>query len=161
MIDKRKLNIKAKEVLEASGWDETRSITEMNYPKDFSFPEHVKNILISLYGLNIKTKPREIVEENSISCFYGDLEFFPENAAGENENGTFGYFSKMLHKNFYPLGEITNGFFYIALDDNECLYLLGDNIIKLGDNFYQGLYMLLIGIKGKELNDETLEWKDY
>lgn len=112
----------------------------------------------NLHGLTVITLPRE--DDDRIPCFYGNLEFFPENALGENEEGTFKYYKEILSMDFYPLGEISNGFFYIALNGNK-IYLLGDSIIKLGENFHEGLEMLLTGIKGKQLNEKTLEWENY
>jgi len=158
MIEKVRLSVNAVEILEANGWFETRHVKVIPYPNDFKFPENVQSILESLYGLNIETEPRESTDDNVEPCFYGDLEFFPQNATGENENGTFAHFSSVLRRNLYPLGEITNGFFYIAIDDDENLYLVGDNLIKIGDDLYQGLNALLTGIKGKEFNEASMNW---
>ncbi|RYE51348.1 MAG: hypothetical protein EOP48_18365 [Sphingobacteriales bacterium] len=76
MINKEELSTKAVETLESNGWFEARHIEVIPYPEDFKFPNHVRSILESLYGLNVETEPRELIEDNIEPCFYGDLEFF-------------------------------------------------------------------------------------
>lgn len=162
MIDLEQLDQPAIEILKKSGWFAERFIEDFQYPSDFTCPLFVKTLLENIYALVIETEPQISSDNNTKRCFYGNLEFFPEDSFGENENenGTFAYFSKIMGCNFYPLGEITNTFFYIAIDDQQCLFLLGDNIVKLGDSFNQGFNMLLMGIKGKMLNMTNLEWED-
>lgn len=160
MINISKLSSKEIELLKKAGWYQDRDMSsQIQYPEDFILPHFVKNILVSLYGLTIVTHSRELSKNDIIPCFYGNLEFFPENALGENKEGIFKYYAELLNQEFYPLGEITNGFFYISISNDKKVYLLGDNIIKLGNDLYEGLNMLLTGIKGNEFNESLSIWE--
>lgn len=163
-IDKNKLNVDTVELLTKAGWFENRKISFKSiYPKEFELPNFVENILENIYGLEVKTEPTIRMKNNmNVSVFYEDIIFNPEFSLGENEDGgTFSHYSKLLKRRFYPLGEITNEVFYIGIDEDRILYLMGDIIFKMGDDFHECLDNLLMGIKGKRLNEETLRWEEY
>ena len=165
MIDINRINKRVKKILFDNNWSADRFVEQIKYPiNEFEFPDFVKKILNNFYGMEIQTEPTEIIDKDGSIVTYnnGIMEFYPEFAQGENqEGGVFKYYEKLLNKTFYPIGEITDGPFYVVIDDDLILYIMGDIIFKMGNDFNESFEAIITCLKGKKLNEDTLEWENY
>ena len=156
-IDTSKLSERTINLLIEAGWDKNRDVSsQVKYPKnDFEYPNFLREILNNIYGLEIDSVMTDFVEDGQIRRINTGITIIdPMLAEGENEeNSLFNYYSNKLKTNLYPLGETGEGYFYLAIDSNAALYMLGSPVFKMDDDFNKGLEKLLTGQKGKKLND--------
>lgn len=72
----------------------------------------------------------------------------PTLAAYEEE--LFSHFSTLVNTRLYPLGDVDNGHNYLAIGENDHVYLLMNDIQLLGNDIDEALENLIIGRKGVE-----------
>jgi SUKH-3 immunity protein len=150
-----KFSVEVINYLQISGWDSDRDIRGfITLPQDFTFSEKVQNIIYSFGKLVVG---EEGAGQNVVKT---KVIFDPIKAEFENEeDGYFHYYSNLLATNLYPLGIISDNDMYLAISDEGKIYILKDWISCVGDTFEDGLHNLLLGIKGKELDEETMIWE--
>ncbi|MCR8944931.1 SUKH-3 domain-containing protein [Streptomyces sp. OUCMDZ-4982] len=77
------------------------------------------------------------------------FEFDPELAIGEG--GKFANLSELFDRKFSPLGEIGQGEFFLAIDEEGIIYLLGDWALKYGTGDF-ALEKLVTGVAPERLS---------
>lgn len=70
------------------------------------------------------------VSGSGISCAREPFEFDPELAAGEE--GRFTELSETFDRKFFPVGEIGQGEFFLAIDEESVIYLLAGWVLRQG-----------------------------
>ncbi|MES9508503.1 SUKH-3 domain-containing protein [Streptomyces sp. NPDC000609] len=65
-----------------------------------------------------------------ITCAREPFEFDPELAIGEGER--FAELSELFGRKFFPLGEVGQGEFFLAIDEEGAIYLLGAWALRHG-----------------------------
>jgi hypothetical protein len=60
----------------------------------------------------------------------------------------FLFSSNLLQTNLYPLGEVDNDRYYLAMDSEGRVFLVFDGLIFVDDNFDKALEKLLMGVQG-------------
>jgi hypothetical protein len=76
------------------------------------------------------------------------FEIDPELAIGEE--GRFEELSQKFHRQFFPVGEIGHGEFFLAVDEDAILYLVGAWAFRLGA-LPEGLANMIRGVKAVKL----------
>jgi hypothetical protein len=147
-------NPEAKALLSAAGWIPGRNVGgKLPLPTDVIYPAHIKSILNEFGGLYVTSKgPGITVGRNSIH-------FDPTDAQGESEEeGSLTHYSQLLGTTLYSLGYIPDESCMICIDSKEQVYLVGLYLIFKGNSFAEGISNILLGVDGKTLNEDTLEW---
>jgi hypothetical protein len=106
-------------------------------------------------GLLIKsTGPGLTLARNSIlfDPSYAELE--------SSEDGTLRYYADLLQQPLYPLGHIPQESLLLCIDLAGTMYMAGDYLYEVGSSFAEGVSNVLLGVKGKEFNESTLNWQD-
>lgn len=87
-----------------------------------------------------------------ITCAREPFEFDPELAIGEGEK--FAELSELFGHKFFPLGEVGQGEFFLAIDEEGAIYLLGGWALKhgVGD---AALEHLVTGVAPEKLSPLT------
>lgn len=67
------------------------------------------------------------------------------------ENDRFNEFSSLFNTRFYPLGEAFAGYYFLAIDEHDQVYLLMQDIKLLGKHMDEALESLLIGLEPKKI----------
>lgn len=71
------------------------------------------------------------------------LTFDPMLALGEEDR--FEEYANQVHSSLYPLGEVQNENYFIAIDEVGKIFLIMDNMIPIADNIYVAIEKLLLG----------------
>ena len=131
--------------LRRSGWFPGRTIEISNY-KDglpgFLWHEAAERFLEEFGGIRVDLHGpgRSVAKE--------PFEIDPELAAGEE--GRFEELSQKYHRQLFPVGELGQGEFFLAVDQESILYMVGSSIFRLGPSA-EGLGKLVLGIQGTRL----------
>lgn len=142
------------QILEQAGWYKGRNAAgTFPLPHDVVYPEAILLILGEFGGLHVRsTGPGSTLSRLSIYFDPMDADF------ESSEDGNIHYYASLLSKKLYPLGSIPTEALTLCLDENFHTYMLGDNLHYVGDSFVEGVSNILLGIRGKVLNERTLEW---
>jgi hypothetical protein len=144
----------ASAILSRAGWVAGRSDGDtIKLPDDVRYPVCIQMILREYGGLMVRS------EGSGTNVCRNSIEFEPSIAQGESsEDGTLDYFSGLIQTRLYPVGYIHSEALYVCVDDAEKVYLAGDGLFWEGDSFVEGISNILLGIKGKQLDEDTLNW---
>lgn len=142
------------EILEQAGWYKRRNAAgTFPLPHDVVYPEAIMLILNEFGGLHLRSKGPGI-NLARLSIYFdpidGDFE--------SDEDGKIYYYASLIAKKLYPLGSIPTEALMLCIDEDFHLYMLGDNLHRVGDSFAAGVSNILLGIRGKTLNERTIEW---
>lgn len=132
-------------LLRRSGWFPKRSVEISGY-KDrlpgFLWHEAVERFLEEFGGIRIDLQGpgRSVAKE--------PFEIDPVLAVGEESR--FEELSHKIHRQLFPVGEFGQGEFYLAVDQESILYLVGSSVFRLGSPA-EGIEKLVLGIQGARL----------
>ncbi|MDJ0365266.1 SUKH-3 domain-containing protein [Hymenobacter sp. H14-R3] len=142
-------------ILEQAGWYKGRNAAgTFPLPHDVVYSDAIMLILNEFGGLYLRSNGPGI----TLSRF--SIDFDPMDADFESsEDGIIYYYASLIAKKLYPLGFIPTESLMLCIDENFCMYKVGDNLHYAGDSFAEGVSNILLGIRGKTLNEQTLEWE--
>ena len=131
-------------VLQDAGWSPSRDVSQQaekwlnELCERGRFPrlEVARAILGSFGGLHLQ--PSGHGEDFAP----GPIDFDPLLAIGEEDR--FQRFEEGKRK-LFPLGEVDNGHAFLAVDDEGHLYVVGDELMAMGDSLEEGLSNLIHG----------------
>ena len=144
------------EVLVKSGWFSGRSVEtlvkhwKIELMKSDSlqmFPAAEKALLE--FG-GIKCSQRTMGKDLPVKSF----EVNPSLAVYEEDR--LEEFSSELGIEFYPLGEASGGYYFLAIAEDGKVYWLMENLFLIGKNFDEALHNMIIGVKPKLMMSEKL-----
>ena len=141
-------------LLEQAGWYDNRIASPPPaLPYDVQYPPAIHRLLMEFGGLSVESSgPGVNKARNSI-------EFDPLWAEGEStEDGRLTYYSSLLGSTLYPIGQVSNSPWMICLDLHGKVYMAGDCLFFVGESFVEGVSNMLLGIRGKVLQEETKQW---
>lgn len=87
-----------------------------------------------------------------ITCAREPFELDPELAIGEEER--FAEISESFNRTFFPVGELGQGEFFLAIDEEGVVYLLGARVLRLGAGDL-ALEHLVTGVAPERLSPST------
>lgn len=126
-----------------SVWYEQRSVLKkVKLPKGFDFHPCALNMLNEFGNLDIGDKKKS----KGIVAAKNTVQIQPSLAMGEEK--LIQHFSKLLGVKLCPLGEIDEGFFFLAVAENGSIHILGQDIYLVGKDFDHASETLL---KGSEI----------
>lgn len=142
-------------ILEQAGWYKGRNAAgTFPLPHDVVYPDIILLIVNEFGGLHVRS------DGPGITLSRLSIYFEPMNADFESsEDGTIHDYASRISKKLYPLGFIPTESLMLCIDENFHMYMVGDYLYYVGDSFVAGVSNILLGIKGKTLNDRTLEWQ--
>ncbi|MFC0006125.1 SUKH-3 domain-containing protein [Micromonospora siamensis] len=114
-------------VLRQAGWFPQRRIDLGAWQismREFSWHAAATRFLQEFGGIRVE------VSGPGVSCARVPFEFDPELAVGEEER--FAEFSEVFGRRFFPVGELGQGEFFLAIDDEAVLYYLSARLFRLG-----------------------------
>ncbi|MFF2045096.1 SUKH-3 domain-containing protein [Kitasatospora sp. NPDC058170] len=132
-------------VLLCAGWTPGRRVDLSDWKtsvREFIWHAAAENFLSEFGGLRVD------ISGPGVTCAREPFEFDPELAIGEG--GRFAELSESLGHNFFPLGEIGRGEFFLAIDEEGVIYLLGAGSKRHG-KAELALENLITGIAPKEI----------
>jgi hypothetical protein len=142
------------EILEQAGWHKGRNAAgTFPLPHDVVYPDAIILILNEFGGLYLRSKGPGITLAR-LSIYFDPI----DGDFGSSEDGNIYYYASLIAKKLYPLGSIPTESLTLCIDENFHMYMLGDNLHHVGDSFAAGVSNILLGIRGKTLNERTLEW---
>lgn len=141
-----RFDTKVKQVLLKAGWFDGREVSEL--------VSKWEKILKKSDSWEIFPKAKEALQE------FGGLEFIQRgegiNVARESfnfnplyakgERWVFEINEKELDIELYPLGEASDGYYYLGMDKKGKVYVVGDNIKLVGNNIDIAVENLILGI---------------
>lgn len=145
----------ARLLLERAGWYAGRDASgTFELPSDVQYPPQILAILNEFGGLFVRSSGSGITVSRS------SIEFDPSYADKESsEDGNLWDYTNRTGIPLYPLGHISDEALDLCIDLQGNVYLVGDYLYWVGNSFEEGVNNVLLGIKGKELNDRTLLWQ--
>ncbi|MFI5981097.1 SUKH-3 domain-containing protein [Streptomyces sp. NPDC051555] len=132
-------------VLRAAGWlpDRRVGLTQWKASvSEFSWHAAAESFLQEFGGLRVD------ISGPGITCVREPFEFDPELAIGEG--GRFVELSELFGRRFFPLGEFGQGEFFLAIDEQGVIYLLGAWALRYGAGDL-ALEHLVMGVAPKRL----------
>ena len=97
---------------------------------------------------------------SGITISRASITFDPSSAGMESsEDGNLWDYTDRTGIPLYPLGYTRCGELYLCIDLQGNVYMVGDYLYWVGESFEEGVSNVLLGIKGKTLNDRTLLWQ--
>ncbi|MCX5396889.1 SUKH-3 domain-containing protein [Streptomyces sp. NBC_00102] len=132
-------------VLRRSGWFPGRTVGIEGYKEElsgFTWHEAAEKFLGEFGGISVD------VHGAGQSVAREPFEIDPELAIGEE--GRFEELSQKFQRKFFPVGEIGRGEFFIAIDEEAVLYLVGVWAFRLGV-CTEGLTSMIRGVKAVKL----------
>jgi hypothetical protein len=132
-------------VLRRSGWFPGRAVEISGYKArlpGFLWHEAAERFLEEFGGIYVDVQgPGQSVAKEP-------FEIDPALAVGEE--GRFEELSQKFHRQLFPVGELGQGEFFLAVDQDSSLYLVGSSVFRLGASG-EGLAKLVLGIQGTRL----------
>ncbi|MFF4985455.1 SUKH-3 domain-containing protein [Streptomyces sp. NPDC001046] len=117
----------AEDVLRRAGWFPDRRVGLSQWrasAAEFTWHAAAEKFLQEFGGLRVD------ISGPGITCARESFEFDPDLAIGEGEK--FAEFSEFFDRRFFPLGELGRGEFFLAIDEEEVIYLVGAWVLKHG-----------------------------
>ncbi|MFD7631535.1 SUKH-3 domain-containing protein [Streptomyces sp. NPDC059851] len=136
-------------VLRRAGWLPDRRVDLAQWKvssAEFTWHAAAEKFLQEFGGLRV---------DNSgpgITCARESFEFDPELAIGEGER--FAELSELFGHKFFPLGEVGQGEFFLAIDEEGAIYLLGAWVLRHGPGDL-ALEHLVTGVAPERLSRPT------
>jgi hypothetical protein len=84
-----------------------------------------------------------------VTCAREPFDLDPTDAMYENDR--FGDFVGIVGTRLYPIGQASQGQYFLAIGEDERVFLLEQDIRLMGHNIDEALEHLLIGIKPEEI----------
>ncbi len=141
----------AEQLLRRAGWHPGRRASELvslwkaspALSDSFEMFESAEQILLEFGGLSVNQRgPGQ-------TCAREPFTLDPTLAAYEIDR--FTQFSTLLKTRLYPLGEAAGGYYFLAVGENNRIYLMMEDIKLLGETIDEALEKLLIGIRPTEI----------
>ncbi|MFB9080258.1 SUKH-3 domain-containing protein [Flavobacterium procerum] len=125
-----------------SGWNENRRVLDkVKLPKGYHFHDAALKILNEFGNLRIgdykKGKGKFMAK-----C---TIQFLPILASCEEDR--FIEFSDALGVSLCPLGEVNEGYFFLAVDEYGKIYVLDQELFLAGNDIQEGIETLITGGK--------------
>ncbi|GAB3635492.1 hypothetical protein GCM10027422_10820 [Hymenobacter arcticus] len=142
-------------MLTKAGWFPGRHIDkDLELPSDVQYPAAILKLLQEYGGLKVRSTGAGItVGRNSI-------DFDPTWADQESsEDGKLYYYSGLIGTTLYPIGHVPLEALLLCLDKDNRVYMAGDNLYWVGNSFTEGVSNILLGISGKVLDEEEMNWE--
>lgn len=142
-------------LLAKAGWFPGRRTGEdIELPSDVEYPDFILQLLQEYGGLKVRSVGAGIdVGRNSI-------DFDPTWADQESsEDGKLYYYSNLIGNTLYPIGHLPQEALLLCLDKDSKVYAAGDNLYWTGNSFIEGVSNILIGVNGKILNVDKMDWE--
>ena len=133
-------------VLRSAGWLPDRRIDLAGWKAllaGFMWHDAAERFLQEFGGIRV------VVRGPGVTCSREPFEFDPELAVGEE--GRFAELSGMFGRKFFPLGEFAQGEFFLAIDEENIIYLLGSWALRYGE-VDQALEKLVSGVAPEKLD---------
>ncbi|MEV5594683.1 SUKH-3 domain-containing protein [Streptomyces sp. NPDC052496] len=136
-------------VLRRSGWLPDRRVDLARWKvlaAEFTWHAAAEKFLQEFGGLRVD------IGGPGITCAREPFEFDPELAVGEGER--FAELSGLFGLRFFPLGEVGQGEFFLAIDEEGAVYLLGAGASRYGVGDL-ALERLVTGVAPERLSPPT------
>lgn len=142
-------------LLQKAGWYEGRNaVGAFSLPSDVQYPPDIIQVLNEFGGLFVHSSG------TGISLSRLSINFEPSWADKESsEDGILWDYATRLGYKLYPLGYIADESLMLCMDLDGKIYMVGDYLYLVGESFSEGIGNVLLGIEGKQLNEETLYWE--
>ena len=142
-------------LLERAGWYAGRDASgTFEMPSDVQYPQQIQAILNEFGGLSVHSSG------SGITVSRASINFDPSCADKESsEDGNLWDYITRTGIPLYPLGYTRSGELYLCMDLQGNVYMVGDYLYWVGKSFEEGVSNVLLGVKGKVLNDQTLLWQ--
>ena len=139
---------------EKAGWYKGRKIDlKGKTPSDFNpYPDNYSIFISEFIGLKVENKGSstfEVLGEQMSQSYCHFIDFNPMigeglNSMNEGDEGDFGYFSEIIEKQLYPIGD-TGDDWYVGMDKDMHIYLfnMGFNCYRVHTNPYEGIRCIL------------------
>ena len=142
-----RFSAKAEETLKRVGWfpgrqvpDSVASWKEILLDSDaLTMFASAERVLLEFGGL------KSMEQGEGVTCSREPFEIDPTLATYENEK--FKEFSILVNTRLYPLGEAVGGLYYLAIGENDRVYMLMEDIRLVGNNMDEAMEALLIGLQ--------------
>ena len=85
-----------------------------------------------------------------IAVAQSTIHFDPMLALGEDDR--LADDTRVMHRNFYPLGEVDGGYYYLTIDESGCVFLMMDHCWFVDTTFEAALDRLLTGKAARLVN---------
>lgn len=147
---------KLKKHLKEFGWSKDRNdSSQIELAKNY--PEFVREFLRNIGGLEIKKYKWKGVELRDVNRVIFGV------SHSEGTDGISAGYSEFLGRPLYPIGVYLPETHDISVDDNGCVYLLGEYCYCAGKDFYKGIENLIRGNERNMLeldpeNDDEAIW---
>lgn len=115
------------DVLRRAGWVPDRRVDLSQWrvsAAEFTWHAAAEKFLQEFGGLRVD------ISGPGITCTREPFEFDPDLAIGEGEK--FAELSEFFDRHLFPLGELGQGEFFLAIDEEEVIYLVGSWVLKHG-----------------------------
>ncbi len=157
-MDTIKFTEKVQEQFRKAGWKENRNVQKKYEDAEIlrfeDYPDFLKKFLYE-YGdlivLDAKSYKSEVVNKLKIGVEYAGYE------DEEDYNDDIDIIGKML----FPFAFYDPDCYMIACDSDGKVYMLGDYIFRISDNFKEGIEILVTDDTSKDyyqLDEDTGEW---
>jgi hypothetical protein len=142
-------------LLERAGWYAGRDASgTFELPSDVQYPPQILAILKEFGGLLVRSSG------SGMTISRASITFDPSSAEMESsEDNTLWDYTNRTGIPLYPLGYTRSGELYLCIDLQGNVYMVGDYLYWVGESFEEGISNILLGLKGKVLNDQTLRWQ--
>jgi hypothetical protein len=132
-------------ILTHAGWTEGRLnhapvakwARDLDAPGGFTMFDAARDALAEFGGLSVR------IDGAGIDFAKGSFQIDPTLAVGEEER--FRRLGERLSKRLYPLGEAYGGNSFLAVDEDGAVFLLMDDIRRLGFSMKEALEALILG----------------
>jgi hypothetical protein len=146
-----RFSVQAEDILRRAGWHAGRSVPDLVATwRDGLLRSHGIEMFPSAERALLEFGGLKIDEQGpGVTCAREPFEIDPILADYDGE--VFGEFSGQVGTRLYPLGEAVGGLGFLAIGENDRVYMLLDDIRLLGNNMDEALEALLIGLQPSPL----------
>ncbi|MFD9601967.1 SUKH-3 domain-containing protein (plasmid) [Streptomyces sp. NBC_01224] len=144
-----RFSLAVESILLRSGWFPHRRFDLAQWRAalpDFTWHAAAEEFLQEFGGIRVD------IAGPGVTCAREPFQFDPELALGEE--GRFAEMSEMFDRKFFPLGEVGQGEFFLAIDEEGIIYLLGAWVFRLGVGDL-ALEHLVTGVAAERLSPPT------
>jgi hypothetical protein len=146
-----RFSVQVEDILRRAGWYPGRQIPDvvaswkgsLMLSDGFEMCQSAEKVLIEFGGLTIDQ------QGPGVTCAREPFKFDPTLAAYEGDR--FSDLSTLIKTKLYPLGETSGGHLFLAVGENEHIYLLMNDIRLLGKNIDEALERLIMGLEANEI----------
>jgi hypothetical protein len=155
-----KLTEKVQKQFENAGFSELN-----NFVKQYEviyrfneFPDFLKDFLSkcgSIMVSDIKSYESDVTNKLTISPEYAFFEY------EDHPDEDYDYYEKVIGEKVFPFGAFDPDGYRIACDSNGKIYMLGDYIFRISENFAKGIEILITYDWSNgfyQLDEDTGEW---